>query len=425
MTSSGSDLILERLKALHPKSIDLSLGRIERLLAALGNPERHLPPVVHIAGTNGKGSTLAMLAAMLRAKGHRVDRYISPHLVRFAERILQDGEPIAEEVLATLLERCEHANDGAPITFFEITTAAAFLAYAAAPADWLLLETGLGGRLDATNVVARPRLVLITSVSMDHESYLGTTLEAIAGEKAGILKPGVTAIIGRQEAPALAAIQRRAAEIGAPLLLHGRDWEAHAAGDRLVVEAPARRLELPRPALPGVHQIDNGGLAVMAALSLAEAGVDEAEIILGLRTARWPARLQRLTRGPAVDALPTGSELWLDGGHNPAAGEALASSMAADPRPLHLIVGMLGTKDLRAFLRPLASVAASLTAVPIPGEPAARPPEEVAAAAAELGLAAAVRPSPEAAVAALPAAPSRVLICGSLYLAGDVLARHG
>jgi dihydrofolate synthase / folylpolyglutamate synthase len=427
MTSSGSDLILERLKALHPKSIDLSLGRIERLLAALGNPERHLPPVVHIAGTNGKGSTLAMLAAMLRAKGHRVDRYISPHLVRFSERILQDGEPIAEEVLATLLERCEHANDGAPITFFEITTAAAFLAYAAAPADWLLLETGLGGRLDATNVVARPRLVLITSVSMDHESYLGTTLEAIAGEKAGILKPGVTAIIGRQEAPALAAIQRRAAEIGAPLLLHGRDWEAHASGDRLVVEAPTCRLELPRPALPGVHQIDNGGLAVMAALSLAEAGIEEAEIILGLRTARWPARLQRLTRGPAVDALPAGSELWLDGGHNPAAGEALASSMTAqnDPRPLHLIVGMLGTKDLRAFLSPLASIGASLTAVPIPGEPAARPPEEVAAAAAELSLAASVQPSPEAAVAALPRFPGRALICGSLYLAGDVLARHG
>ncbi len=427
MTSSGSDLILERLKALHPKSIDLSLGRIERLLAALDNPERHLPAVIHIAGTNGKGSTLAMLAAMLQAKGHRVDRYISPHLVRFSERILLDGEPIAEEALAAILDRCERANDGAPITFFEITTAAAFLAFADRLADWLLLETGLGGRLDATNVVARPRLVLITTVSMDHEAYLGTTLEQIASEKAGILKPRVPAIIGRQEAPALAAIERRAAGIGAPLLVHGRDWAAHAYGDRLVVEAPARRLELPRPALPGVHQIDNGGLAVMAALSLTEAGLDEAEIILGLRTARWPARLQRLTRGPAVEALPAGSELWLDGGHNPAAGEALASSMAdnRDPRPLHLVVGMLGTKDLRAFLSPLAAVAATLAAVPIPGEAAARAPEEVAAIARALGLKVCVRPSLEAAVEALPATPCRVLVCGSLYLAGEVLQRHG
>ena len=430
MPSTRSDLVLERLRVLHPKVIDLSLGRIERLLDALGHPERRLPPTVHIAGTNGKGSTLAMLSAMLQAKGLRVDRYISPHLVRFAERILKDGEPIDEAELTLILNACEAANARHPITFFEITTAAAFLAFAADPADWLLLETGLGGRLDATNVVEQPRLVLITTVSMDHEAYLGDTLAAIAAEKAGILKPGVPAIIGRQEPEALAVIESRAAAIDAPLLVHGRDWQAREQGGRLVVETADRSLDLPRPALPGVHQIENGGLAVMAALSLPEAKLGEAEITMGLRTARWPARLQRLTRGPAVDALPPGSELWLDGGHNPAAGQALAATLSADPdpRPLHLVVGMLDTKDLRAFLAPLATVAASLTAVPIASEPHGRAPEEIAASARGLGLPAAVHPTVEAAVAALRArepAPFRVLVCGSLYLAGEILHRHG
>jgi dihydrofolate synthase / folylpolyglutamate synthase len=406
---------------------------VERLLAALGAAERRLPPVVHVAGTNGKGSTLAMLAAVLQAKGLRADRYISPHLVRFSERILIDGEPIPEDRLASVLDACERANGGGDVTFFEITTAAAFLAFAQAPrADWLLLETGLGGRLDATNVVERPRLCLITTVSMDHEAYLGDTLAKIAFEKAGILKPGVPAVIGRQEPEALAVIERRAAEIGAPLLVHGRDWDAREEPPgRLAVEAPGgRRLDLPRPALPGVHQIDNAGLAVVAALSLPEAGLAESELTLGLRTARWPARLQRLRHGPAVEALPPGCELRLDGGHNPAAGEMLARTVAAeaDPRPLHLVVGMLGTKDLRSFLGPLARVAASLAAVPIPGEAAAREPEEVAQAARALGLRAAVHGSVEAAVADLArreAAPFRVLVCGSLYLAGDVLRRHG
>jgi dihydrofolate synthase/folylpolyglutamate synthase len=265
---------------------------------------------------------------------------------------------------------------------------------------------------------------------MDHEAYLGDTLAAIAAEKAGILKPGVPAVIGRQEPEALAAILRRAAEIEAPLLVHGRDWQARETKGRLVVETPARTLELPRPALPGVHQIENGGLAVMAALSLPEAGLSDAELTIGLRTARWPARLQRLTRGPAVDALPQGSELWLDGGHNPAAGQALASTLSADsdPRPLHLVVGMLDTKDLRAFLEPLAAVARSLAAVPITSEPHARAPEEIATSASALGLPSSVHASVEAAVTALAArepAPCRVLVCGSLYLAGEVLGRHG
>jgi dihydrofolate synthase/folylpolyglutamate synthase len=435
-STARSDAILDRLKALHPKSIDLSLGRVERLLAALDHPERRLPPVVHVAGTNGKGSTLALLAAMLRAGGDvRVDRYISPHLVRFNERILLGGEPIPEPRLTTTLDACERANAGHPITFFEITTAAAFLAFAQAPrADWLLLETGLGGRLDATSVVERTRLVLLTTVSMDHESYLGNTLPAIAAEKAGILKAGVPAVVGRQEPEALAVIERRAAVVGSPLLVHGRDWDAREEAGRLVVEIRRddgrRLLNLPLPTLPGVHQVDNAGLAVAAALCLPEAGLTEAEIAAGLASARWPARLQRLTRGPAALALPPGCELWLDGGHNPAAGEALARTFAAqaDPRPLHLVVGMLATKDLGAFLRPLARLAASLTAVPIPGEAAARDPAEVATAAREVGLAAVVAGSVEAAVREITrreTRPFRVLVCGSLHLAGELLRAHG
>ena len=429
MASRASDLILAGLHALHPKSIDLSLGRVERLLAALGHPERRLAPVVHIAGTNGKGSTLAMLAAMLQAAGRRVDRYISPHLVAFNERILIDGAPIAEDRLARCLERCEAANQGQPITFFEITTAAAFLAFAEGEAEWVLLETGLGGRLDATNVVPRPRLTLISPVSMDHESYLGDTLAKIAFEKAGILKPGVPAVIGPQEPAALAVIQARAAEIGAPLLLHARDWDVRPTAGGLVVEAGSRRLELPRPALAGHHQIGNAGLAVAGALQLAEAGLDEEAIARGLREARWPARLQRLVEGPAVAAVPPGTTVWLDGGHNPAAGQVLAESLPdlTRGRALHLVVGMLSTKDLGRFLTPLVPLAASMRFVPVAGEALSRDPAESAAIARDLGARAASAASVDAAVAAIVADEAGaydVLICGSLYLAGEVLRRH-
>jgi dihydrofolate synthase/folylpolyglutamate synthase len=424
-----SELILARLSRLHPKRIDLSLDRVERLLAALGHPERRLPPVVHIAGTNGKGSTLAMLAAMLRADGRRVHRYISPHLVRFNERILLDDSPIDEVLLAEALARCEQANGETPITFFEITTAAAFLAFAEAPADIVLLETGLGGRLDATNVIERPRLTLLSPISMDHESYLGTTLPAIAGEKAGIVKPGVLAIAGPQVPEAADVLSKRARDVAAPLLLHGRDWQVLASGEGLIVEHPAKGLRLPRPALAGAHQTENAGLAVAAALSLGDLRPSDTAIAEGLRHATWPGRLQRLTRGPLLETLPPGSTLLLDGGHNPAAGEALARSLQqlSRHRPLRLVVGMLSTKDVGGFLRPLAPFTAALIAVPIGEGHLGRPPQEIAEAAAALGIPANVAVSPLAAVQAMAAdgQPSTILVCGSLYLAGDVLAANG
>ena len=431
MTSYGSDLILARLQGLHPKTIDLSLGRIERLLALLGHPERQLAPAVHIAGTNGKGSTLAMLDAMLQAGGRSVQRYISPHLVRFDERILFDGRPIAEAELALVLDLCERANGGAPITFFEITTAAAFVAFARRAADLLLLETGLGGRLDATNVIERPRLTALAPIALDHQAFLGERLEQIAFEKAGILKPGVACIVGPQVPAALAVIEERAAEIGAPLVVHGRDWRAWRTGERLQVEVEGRRLDLPLPALPGCHQIDNGGLAVVCALALGELAPAEEALATGLRKVHWPARLQLLGRGPLARLLPPGWQLWLDGGHNPAAGQALAASLngaGADPRPLHLVVGMLSTKDESGFLEPLAPLARAITTLPVPEEPASRHPVEAAARVSGLGFRARPAGDVESALAAIAGterSPSRVLICGSLYLAGHILRSNG
>jgi dihydrofolate synthase/folylpolyglutamate synthase len=428
MTRFGSDLILARLRGLHPKTIDLSLGRIERLLDALGHPERRLAPVVHIAGTNGKGSALAMLDAMLQASGRRVQRYISPHLVRFNERFLFDGQPIEEAVLADVLDVCERTNGGQPITEFEITTAAAFVAFTRRPADALLIETGLGGRLDATNVVARPRLTALAPISLDHQAFLGDTLEQIAFEKAGILKPGVPCVVGPQPPEALRVIEARAAEIGVPLRLHGRDWMARRAGDRLLVTVGEDELELPLPALPGCHQIDNAGLAIACALGPGELAPDPAAIARGLREVSWPARLQRLTSGPLARLLPERGELWLDGGHNPAAAEALAASLGDQADPLHLVVGMLKTKDLGGFLAPLAPLARTLRAVAVPDEPASRMPDEIAAGAVHLGIPASQASDVASAVRRIVAeerAPFRILICGSLYLAGHVLRENG
>jgi dihydrofolate synthase/folylpolyglutamate synthase len=428
VTSFGSELILARLQGLHPRTIDLSLGRIERLLADLGRPERQVAPVVHIAGTNGKGSTLAMLDAMLRAAGRRVQRYISPHLVHFNERFLFDGRPIAEPELADVLDVCERANRGRPITEFEITTAAAFLAFARREADVLLLETGLGGRLDATNVIERPRLTALAPISLDHQAFLGDRIEQIAFEKAGILKPGVPCIVGLQPPAALAVIEQRAHAIGAPLAIGGREWRARRVGARLVVEVGAVTRDLPLPALVGHHQIDNAGLAVACAATLGDLAPDDRAIAVGLSTAEWPGRLQRLSRGPLLEHLPAVTELWLDGGHNPAAGQALAASLnGADRRPLHLVVGMLSTKDEMGFLRPLAPLARTIHTVPVPDEPASRDPIEAAAEARRAGLTAMPAPDVASALAAIADAepePARILVCGSLYLAGHVLREN-
>ncbi|MFO1141378.1 MAG: folylpolyglutamate synthase/dihydrofolate synthase family protein [Amaricoccus sp.] len=423
--TGASDRVLDRLTELHPKVIDLSLVRIVRLLGALGHPERRLPPVVHVAGTNGKGSVVAMLRAGLESAGKRVHVYTSPHLARFHERIRLAGDLVDEARLTDLLERCEAANGGAPITFFEITTAAAFLAMAETPADFALLEVGLGGRLDATNVIERPRLTVITPVSIDHQQYLGDTLPAIAGEKAGILKHGVLGIVGRQEPEALEVIERRAERMVAPLMVEGRDWQVWEEHGRVAFLDTSGLLDLPPPRLIGAHQVANAGIAVAALRAL---GMDEAACAAALTEVEWPARLQRLRQGSLVDAAGR-AELWLDGGHNPGAGIALAEALTRlPPRPLHLVTGMLATKDVEGFLRPLAPLARSLTAVSIPGEAATLPAEATVAAAHAAGFAAA---SPAAgvgeAIAAIVAAvpDCRILICGSLYLAGRVLRENG
>lgn len=415
-----SDLILERMMALHPKVIDLVLDRVHRLLAALDHPERRLPPVIHLAGTNGKGSTQAMIRAGLEAAGHKVHAYTSPHLARFHERIRLAGELISEPDLAQLLARCEAANEGAPITYFEITTVAAMLAMAETPADFTLLETGLGGRLDATNVVQTPRLTVLTPIDLDHQAFLGDTLPEIAAEKAGILKRGCPCIVAPQQDAALEVIEARAARLGVPLLAHGQHWHVSEERGRLVFQDETGLLDLPLPALPGPHQIVNAGTALAALRTL---GMDESACEAALRDVAWPGRMQRLTHGPLA-ALAPECELWLDGGHNPAAGEAVAQTLARlAERPTHLICGMLNTKDVAGYLRPLAAVAKRLTALTIPGEANAIAADDLAQTAQSLGFAAHTAPDLRTALTA--AHPGeRIVICGSLYLAGEALRQE-
>jgi len=425
MTAATSDAILARMLALHPKIIDLTLDRVWRLLDALGNPQNDLPPVIHIAGTNGKGSTQAMIRAGLEAAGHRVHAYTSPHLARFHERIRLAGTLICEPDLTALLDECYAANGGDDITYFEITTCAAILAFARTPADYTLLEVGLGGRLDATNVIDKPALTIITPVSMDHEAFLGETIHAIAGEKAGIIKRGVPCIVGPQDEAGLDVIEARAARLGAPVLAYGQHW--HAAPERagMIYQDETGLLDLPRPVLPGDHQILNAGMALAA---LRHLGCDEAACTAAVTQATWPARMQRLDHGPLVDrATASGAELWLDGGHNPAAGHALAAFLRSLPkRPTHLICGMLNTKDVRGYLAPLADVADSLTALSIPGEANTLPAAETAKAASDAGLSASEASDADSALSAIldHSPPARVLICGSLYLAGAILREN-
>ncbi len=420
-----SDAILARLLDLHPKAIDLSLGRMTRLLDALGNPEHAMPPVIHVAGTNGKGSVVAYLEAMLRAAGYRVNSYVSPHLVRFAERIRLDGVPIAEDSLRGSLAHCEAVNEGAPITYFEITTAAAFHAFERDPSDVLLLEVGLGGRLDATNVIARPALTVITPVSIDHTHFLGETLPLIAAEKAGILKRGVTGVIGRQEADAGAVIEGVAERVGAPLARLDREWSFERAAEQLVVRDASGGGRYPLPGLAGGHQVENAALAAVCARLLPGIDVGDDAIAQGLRQARWPGRLQRIP----WDGLAEGWELWVDGGHNEAAAMALARVAESwTDRPLDLVVGMLNTRPPEDYLRPLAPFVRRLAAVAIPDQPASRAADEIHSAARSFDIASETDSSVGAAVTRLSsgaAKPSRILVCGSLYLAGDVLATAG
>ncbi|UWQ13989.1 bifunctional folylpolyglutamate synthase/dihydrofolate synthase [Aliiroseovarius sp. M344] len=424
MSKTGSDVILERMMSLHPKIIDLTLDRVWRLLHAVGDPQDKLPPVVHLAGTNGKGSTQAMLRAGLEGAGKKVHAYTSPHLARFHERIRLAGELISEAALTEVLDRAYAANGDETITYFEITTVAALMAFVETPADYTLLETGLGGRLDATNVVDKPALTIITPISIDHTQYLGDTFAAIAGEKAGILKRGVPCVVGPQPDEALDVIEARAAKLGCPLLVHGQHWHMWEERGRFIFQDETGLLDLPMPALIGPHQLENAGAAIAA---LRHLGFDEAACEAAMRDVTWPARMQRLRHGPLVDAAER-AELWLDGGHNPAAGETLAKVLAdMPPRATHLICGMLNTKDIAGYLRPLAKVADSLTAVSIPGEANTLPADVTARAAKDVGMEATEASSVADAIALIQKTDPecRILICGSLYLAGSVLKANG
>ncbi len=414
------DPISERLRARHPQRIDLSLDRMRVLCAALGDPQHRLPPVIHVAGTNGKGSTVAFLRAIAEAAGLKVHVYTSPHLVRFNERIRLAGELITDTALNAVLDRIEAVAGEA--TVFESTTAAAFVAMSETPADLAIIEVGLGGVLDATNVIERPLLSLITPVDLDHAEFLGTSLRGIAVEKAGILKAGARGLIARQSREAMDAIEVAAQAVGAPLTVMGVDFDAWAERGGLAFQDQERFLDLPAPALAGPHQIDNAGLAVAAALEL---DLPEAAVARGLTAARWPARMQRLTEGPHGEAARAAdAELWLDGGHNPHAARALALALAQRqakaPRPTALIVGMLGNKDAGGFFEALKDSGATVFTVGFEG--AAAEPEALAAVARGHGLGATPSGTVEQALAhALRLGAGRVVISGSLYLAGEVL----
>jgi dihydrofolate synthase / folylpolyglutamate synthase len=427
---------LARLMTLHPKSIDLALDRIERLLNALGNPQDRLPPVIHVAGTNGKGSVIAFLRACLEAAGMRVHVYTSPHLHRFHERIVVASEQIGENALATALDACERANAGEPITFFEITTAAAFHAFAGTPADAVLLETGLGGRFDATNVVNHPVLTVITPVSYDHQDFLGHDLEAIAGEKAGILKPGVPCVMGPQEDAVRRVIELRAEKIGAPLIICGQDFSAHEEHGRLIYQDESGLLDLPLPRLQGRHQIANAGTAIACLRALDNLKADDDAMARGLRQVRWPGRLERVQNSPLAELAfrvfgnNDSVEIWYDGAHNPLGARVVAEAIAdieeRAPMPLFLILGMLKNKDVDGFLAAFAGLARRVIGVPVPDQPTSCTARDIAAAAEKAGIAALPAENLEEAMehvlnAAAETNGARVLITGSLYLAGAVL----
>lgn len=424
MTEAQSDILLDRMMSLHPKIIDLTLDRMWRVLAALDHPERRLPPVIHIAGTNGKGSTQAMIRAGLEGAGLTAHAYTSPHLVRFHERIRVAGDLIDEQTLSRILDTCLEANGPDPITYFEITTAAALLAFAETSADYTLLEVGLGGRLDATNVIETPAITVITPVDLDHQQFLGDTLGKIAAEKAGIIKRGVPCVVGPQKDEALEVIEAQAAKLGAPLLAYGQHWHVWEERGRLVYQDETGLLDLPLPNLAGAHQIQNAGAALTI---LRHLGLGEAAAEAAVSKADWPARMQRLRHGPLIDMAPE-AEIWLDGGHNPHAARAIAATLTQLPkRPTHLICGMMNTKDVAGFMSLLAEHAESLQGVTIAGQAATLSAADTVAAASSVGLKAAAAESVDQALKTILAQEphARVLICGSLYLAGVVLQENG
>jgi dihydrofolate synthase/folylpolyglutamate synthase len=429
------DAILARLLALHPKRIDLSLDRMWRILDRLGHPERRLPPVIHVAGTNGKGSTIAFMRAMLEAAGHSVHVYTSPNLVRMNERFrlgaIGGGVLVSDAELVDVLGECERQNGEAPITVFEIETAAAFVLFSRHPADLLLLEVGLGGRLDATNVVERPLVDVITPISMDHIDFLGNTLEAIATEKAAIFKQDVPAIVALQSEGALAVIKRKGAELGAPLHVMGEEWIASEERGRLVYQDQDGLLDLPAPRLFGRHQFANAGTAI-AALRVADLKLSARAFEQGIVKADWPARMQRIAAGALVALAPPGGELWLDGGHNVDGGRTIAGALAdleeRVSRPLVLVIGMLSTKDAEGFLRNFTGLARRMIAVPI-HQDKGMPADALADTARRIGIPADHSDSIEAALGLVAelglSPPPRILITGSLYLAGEVLSANG
>jgi dihydrofolate synthase/folylpolyglutamate synthase len=429
--------VIARLSALHPERIDLGLERMQLLLQRLDHPERKLPPVIHVAGTNGKGSTIAYLRAILEAAGLRVHVYTSPSLVRINERF-RLGRPgggvlVGDDELRDALEHCERVNAGAPITLFEIETAAAFWLFAQHPADVALLEVGLGGRLDATNVIEAPLAAVIAPVSMDHTEYLGDTLMSIAGEKAAIIKRGVPAISAEQQPEAIAVIEQQAKRMRAPLHAAGQDWHVNVERGRLVYQDERGLMDLAAPRLFGRHQFDNAGLAIATLRAQGAFRIEPAAFEAGIVNAEWPARMQRLASGALLEWAPQGSELWLDGGHNAEGGRVAAAALGdleeRVSRPLVVIVGMMANKDATAFLANFAGLTRHIIAVRIPDQEGAMPPNRLADAARALGMRVEISTSLEAALRALARlayeVPPRILITGSLYLAGHVLAANG
>jgi dihydrofolate synthase/folylpolyglutamate synthase len=430
--NAALDALLQAAFALHPQEIELSLGRLTQLLARLGNPHHKLPPVFHVAGTNGKGSTIAFLRACLEASGRRVHAYTSPHLIRFNERVRIAGHIIPDDALAELLRELLARNAGQPITFFELTTALAFLAFSREPADACIIEVGMGGRMDATNVITQPLVTGIAQLGLDHQQWLGPTILDIAREKAGIAKPGVPMVVSRYPKAVTARIAEVAGVARAPLFVRGADWDAAVYDGALHFRDAGGRMALPLPRLAGAHQIDNAGLAIAMLRAQSVLPVAEAALRAGMGWAEWPARLQRLDAGPLTALLPPGSQLWLDGGHNPAAARAIAESLTPEMvagHPVHLVTGMLAPKDARGFFQAFVGRTAGVQAVPIGGH-AHHAPQALATDAASCGLAAAPAADLVAALRAIaaaadPAKPPLVLITGSLHLAGQALSLNG